>query len=114
MYDLLLRNAHVVDPLNHVNGIADVAVTDGKIAAVGRELTGEAKETVDLTGLVLQPGIIDSHVHLGSMWGSPYGPRMLAMKGVTTSPGRHPQQRSRVRRRDQHGDSAVCVSALYF
>lgn len=84
MYDLLLRNAHVVDPLNHVNGIADVAVTDGKIAAVGRELTGEAKETVDLTGLVLQPGIIDSHVHLGSMWGSPYGPRMLAMKGVTT------------------------------
>ena len=59
--------------LNHVNGIADVAVTDGKIAAVGRELTGEAKETVDLTGLVLQPGIIDSHVHLGSMWGSPYG-----------------------------------------
>ncbi|WP_419519520.1 amidohydrolase family protein [Duodenibacillus massiliensis] len=84
MYDLLLRNAHVVDPLNHVNGIADVAVTDGKIAAVGRELTGEAKETVDLTGLVLQPGIIDSHVHLGTMWGSPYGPRMLAMKGVTT------------------------------
>lgn len=84
MYDLLLRNAHVVDPLNHVNGIADVAVTDDKIAAVGRELTGEAKETVDLTGLVLQPGIIDSHVHLGSMWGSPYGPRMLAMKGVTT------------------------------
>lgn len=84
MYDLLLRNAHVVDPLNHVNGIADVAVTDGKIAVVGRELTGEAKETVDLTGLVLQPGIIDSHVHLGSMWGSPYGPRMLAMKGVTT------------------------------
>lgn len=84
MYDLLLRTAHVVDPLNHVNGIADVAVTDGKIAAVGRELTGEAKETVDLTGLVLQPGIIDSHVHLGSMWGSPYGPRMLAMKGVTT------------------------------
>ena len=51
MYDLLLRNAHVVDPLNHVNGIADVAVTEGKIAAVGRELTGEAKETVDLTGL---------------------------------------------------------------
>lgn len=44
MYDLLLRNAHVVDPLNHVNGIADVAVTDGKIAAVGRELTGEAKK----------------------------------------------------------------------
>ena len=33
MYDLLLRGAHVVDPLNGVNGIADVAVADGKIAA---------------------------------------------------------------------------------
>ena len=84
MYDLLLRGAHVVDPLNGVNDIADVAIEDGKIAAVGPGLTGEARETIDLTGLVLQPGIIDSHVHLGEMWGSPYGPKMLAMNGVTT------------------------------
>ncbi|MBP3439525.1 MAG: amidohydrolase family protein [Sutterella sp.] len=84
MYDLLLRGAHVVDPLNGVNGIADVAVADGKIAAVGRDLEGAAREVIDLTGLVLQPGIIDSHVHLGSMWGSPFGPKMLAMNGVTT------------------------------
>lgn len=84
MYDLLLKHAHVVDPLNDLNGIADVAITDGKIAAVGPDLEGEAKETIDLSGLVLQPGIIDSHVHLGTMWGSPYGPRMLAMNGVTT------------------------------
>ena len=84
MYDLLIKGAHVVDPLNHVNGKADVAVKDGKIAAVGRDLSGDAKEVVDFSGYVLQPGIIDSHVHLGSMWGSPYGARMLAMKGVTT------------------------------
>lgn len=84
MYDLLLKRAHVVDPLNNLNGIADVAITDGKIAAVGPDLEGEAKETINLSGLVLQPGIIDSHVHLGTMWGSPYGPRMLAMNGVTT------------------------------
>ena len=43
MYDLLLRGAHVVDPLNGVNGIADVAVADGKIAAVGRDLEGAAR-----------------------------------------------------------------------
>ena len=84
MYNLLIKGAHVVDPLNHVNGKADVAVKDGKIAAVGRDLSGDAKEVVDFSGYVLQPGIIDSHVHLGSMWGSPYGARMLAMKGVTT------------------------------
>lgn len=84
MYDLLLKGAHVVDPLNGVNGVNDVAVEGGKIAAVGPDLTGPAREVIDVSGWVLQPGIIDSHVHLGSMWGSPYGPRMLAMNGVTT------------------------------
>ena len=34
MYDLLLKDAHVVDPLNGVNGVNDVAVEAGKIAAV--------------------------------------------------------------------------------
>ena len=84
MYDLLLKGAHVVDPLNGVNGVNDVAVEGGKVAAVGPDLTGPAREVIDVSGWVLQPGIIDSHVHLGSMWGSPYGPRMLAMNGVTT------------------------------
>lgn len=49
MYDLLLKHAHVVDPLNDLNGIADVAITDGKIAAVGPDLEGDAKETIDLS-----------------------------------------------------------------
>ena len=84
MYELLLKNAWVVDPLNSVNGIADVAIQDGKIAKVQRDISEEAKEVIDFTGKTLQPGIIDSHVHLGEMWGSPFGPRMLAMNGVTT------------------------------
>ncbi len=84
MFDLLLKGAHVVDPLNGINAKADIAIEDGKIAAVAPELAGEAKEVVDFTGYVAQPGIIDSHVHLGTMWGSPYGARMLAMNGVTT------------------------------
>ena len=43
-----------------------------------------ADRVIDASGRYVLPGIIDSHVHLGSMWGSPYGPRMLAMNGVTT------------------------------
>ena len=39
MYDLLLKNAWVVDPLNSVNGVADVAIQDGKIAKVQRDIT---------------------------------------------------------------------------
>ena len=84
MFNLLLKNAQVVDPLNGVNDVCDVAVENGVIAAVGPDLGSSAREVIDFTGLVLQPGIIDSHVHLGTMWGSPFGPKMLAMNGVTT------------------------------
>ncbi len=85
MFDLLLKNARVVDPLNGIDAVCDVAVEDGKIAEVSPGITAVAKETIDLTGLVLQPGIIDSHVHLGTMWGSPFGHKMLAKSGVTTA-----------------------------
>lgn len=84
MFDLLLKNAQVVDPLNGINDVCDVAVENGLIAAVGPDLDSSAREVIDFTGLVLQPGIIDSHVHLGTMWGSAFGPKMLAMNGVTT------------------------------
>lgn len=116
MYDLLLKDAHVVDPLNGVNGVNDVAVEGGKIAAVGPDLTGPAREVIDVSGWVLQPGIIDSHVHLGSMWGSPYGPRMLAMNGVTRygwSLGRYSRKDAAVRGGFEYGHFAVCVAALH-
>lgn len=84
MWDRLLKGAHVVSPVNGLDGIADVAVKDGRIAAVGKDLKGEAASTSDLTGLTLMPGLIDSHLHLGSVFGSPYGTRMAALAGVTT------------------------------
>ena len=84
MFQVIFRGAHVVDPLNGRNGVFDVAVQDGKIAEVAPQITGKAETEYDFSGKVLQPGIIDSHVHLGSMWGSFYGHRMLARSGVTT------------------------------
>lgn len=84
MFDLLLKNAQVVDPLNGINDVCDVAVENGLITAVGPDLGSSAREVINFSGLVLQPGIIDSHVHLGTMWGSAFGPKMLAMNGVTT------------------------------
>ena len=84
MWDRLLRNARVVDPVNGRDGVMDVAVKDGRIAAVGPNLQGEASEVEDLTGLVVMPGLIDPHLHLGSMFGSAYGTRMAAAAGVTT------------------------------
>ena len=84
MYDRILRHAHVVDPLNHIDGTADVAVSNGRIAAVAPQIQEAAAEEEDCTGLVLMPGLIDPHLHLGTMFGSPYGSRMAALAGVTT------------------------------
>ncbi len=84
MFDRLIRNATVVDPVNGYYGIGDVAIKDGRIAAVGKDLPGDAAQCDDASGLTLMPGLIDSHLHLGSMFGSPYGTRMAALAGVTT------------------------------
>jgi dihydroorotase len=64
-YDLLLKNGHVIDPLNHLDGKLDVAVTGGKIAAVGADLNPAlAAQVVDVSGHYVTPGIIDIHVHV--------------------------------------------------
>ncbi|MBP3439516.1 MAG: amidohydrolase family protein [Sutterella sp.] len=84
MWDLLLKNGHVVDPLNGRDGIFDIAVEGGRIAAVGASLDGRAKAVEDCSGLLVVPGIIDAHMHLGCVYGSPYGSRMTALAGVTT------------------------------
>ncbi len=85
MTDLILRGARVIDPLNKRDAILDVAISEGKIEEVAPTISYQAKQEVDFTGKILQPGIIDSHVHLGSMYGSKFGHRMLAMQGVTTA-----------------------------
>ena len=62
-YDLLLTGGQVIDPKNDLDGRADVAIKDGKIAAVGLDLQGTAKKTVDLGGDYITPGLIDIHLH---------------------------------------------------
>ena len=69
-YDILLKNATVVDPVNSRNAVTDVAVADGKIAEITPEMDPEgAGEWVDLSGFYLLPGIIDLHVHASSWLG---------------------------------------------
>ena len=61
--DVLFRNARVFDGTRSVEA-TDVLVRDGKIAAVGKQLTAPAKATViDATGKTLLPGLIDAHAH---------------------------------------------------
>jgi allantoinase len=60
-YDLLFRGGNLVTTEGY--GRADVAVADGRIAAIESELEGQASEIVDVSGLCLFPGFIDAHVH---------------------------------------------------
>ncbi len=63
-YDLLLQGGHVVDAKNNVSAVRDVAVKDGKIAAVAEHIDpGTALKTVSVKDLYVSPGLIDIHVH---------------------------------------------------
>ncbi len=63
MFDLLIKNAKIVDGTCAPWYVADVAVKDGKIAKIGRISEGEAEKTVDAKRNVLAPGFIDIHSH---------------------------------------------------
>jgi N-acyl-D-aspartate/D-glutamate deacylase len=61
-YDLVVRGGTVVDGTGAAPFAADVAVKDGKIAAVG-EIAGAGAEEIDATGLIVTPGFVDVHTH---------------------------------------------------
>jgi dihydroorotase len=65
-YDLLLKGGHVIDPANHIDDVRDVAVFQGKIAAVEKNIPAEqAGKVVDASKLYVTPGLVDIHYHVG-------------------------------------------------
>jgi dihydroorotase len=65
-YDLLLKGGHVIDPANHIDDVRDVAVFQGKIAAVEKDIPADqAGKVVDVSKLIVTPGLIDIHFHVG-------------------------------------------------
>jgi len=87
-YDLLLAGGTLLDPAQGTRAATNVAFAAGNVAAVGPHLSAaDAKDTVDCSGRIVAPGMIDLHVHV--FWGvSHYGiepdPHCVA-KGVTTA-----------------------------
>ena len=65
MYDLLLKGGDVVDPSSGLNGPSDVAMQAGAIARIAPNIPSvEAARTIDVTGKVVAPGLIDVHAHV--------------------------------------------------
>ena len=64
-YDLLIKNGHVVDPKNHINGQKDIAVAAGKVVKVGNDIPAmQSRKTIDAKGLYVVPGLLDIHTHV--------------------------------------------------
>lgn len=63
-YDIVIKGGHVIDAKNNINDAMDVAIKNGKIALVAKNIdAAEASQMVDAKGLYVTPGIIDIHTH---------------------------------------------------
>ena len=83
MFDVVIRNGLVIDGTGAPGQIADVALNDGRIAAVGEVSESGARE-IDAKGLVVAPGFVDIHTHFDAQvfWDTTLSPSPL--HGVTT------------------------------
>ncbi len=87
-YDLLLKGGTVVDPAQGLNAACDVAIENGRIAALEPSIPAEsAQRVIDVSGTYVTPGLVDLHVH--AYWGSTYWgidvDPVAARTGVITS-----------------------------
>ena len=62
-FDVLLKDAEIIDPAQGIHYTGSVAIQNGRIAVVGKDLAGEAKKVIPLEGKILTPGLIDLHCH---------------------------------------------------
>ena len=68
---ILIQGGRVIDPANGFDAVADVAIADGKILAIGAVPADfTAEQTIDATGCIVAPGLVDLSVRLGGMLAS--------------------------------------------
>lgn len=60
---ILIKNGRVVDPVTNTDKIMDVLIKDNKIAEVSEHIEASGAQVIDATGLVVAPGLVDTHVH---------------------------------------------------
>jgi len=78
--DLLIKGGRVIDPSLRLDGIRDVAIAGGRIAAVEANLAADGAETIDARGKIVVPGLIDIHTHAARV---KEGPALCLADGVT-------------------------------
>lgn len=61
---ILLKNAHIIDPVSGLDETSSVLITDGRIESIRKSVSAKADREIDLKGKLLVPGLMDMHVHL--------------------------------------------------
>jgi dihydroorotase len=91
-YSLIVKGGHVIDPKNKIDELMDIAVNDGKIVLVSKNINAkQGRQVVDAKGLFVTPGLVDIHVHF--FWGTDLqgtyrnGPLALPADGFTFPAG---------------------------
>jgi dihydroorotase len=79
-YDLIVKGGRVIDPSRKLDAMRDVAISQGRIAAIEANIPGEAVETIDARGKLVVPGLIDIHTHAAR---AKEGPSLCLADGVT-------------------------------
>ncbi len=63
-YSIVIKGGHVIDPKNNLDGVMDVAINEGKIARVAKNIDPkQAIQVVNAGGMYVTPGLIDIHSH---------------------------------------------------
>lgn len=79
-YDLLVKGGRVIDPMSKWDAVSDVAVSQGRIAAIAKSIPGDAVEVINAHGKLVVPGLIDIHTHVTR---SKDGGQLCLADGVT-------------------------------
>jgi dihydroorotase len=79
-FDLIIKGGRVIDPSRKLDAVRDVAIAQGKIAAIRENIAAAGAETLDAKGKLVVPGLIDIHTHALRFSD---GPKRCLADGVT-------------------------------
>jgi dihydroorotase len=66
VYGIIIKGGHLIDPKNNIDEVLDVALNDGRIALIAKNINADqATQVVDAAGMYVAPGLIDIHSRLG-------------------------------------------------
>jgi dihydroorotase len=85
--DTVVKGGRLIDPKNGIDGVRDIGIRKGRIAAIAPKLPPGAAKVIDATGLLITPGLIDTHAHVYEHVSGDFGlnPDLVGIRtGVTT------------------------------